>query len=130
MTQLSMNAEFEAAATAWLTKHGLTVDPNGQFAQVAGGSAFASPIGMDRLVRKEDSLGAIREVPPPTDHIGLTLFPLYEVASDDVIFDYIKGALVDGLTPARAEDAESELSQTDDLTYGSGRASIIDWAEK
>lgn len=89
------------------------------------------PTGVDRLVRKEVSLGAIRERPIPEQHIGLTqIAPLLDVETDDVIFDYIKNGLQDGLSPARAEDAEAELSQKDDLLYGSGRASIIDWSLK
>lgn len=95
-----------------------------------GGSYFASAIGLDRLVRKEVSLGAIREMPVPEDHIGLTIAPFLPVESDDVIFEYLKGGLQDGLGPARAEDAEAELSQKDELVYGSGRAAIIDWALK
>jgi hypothetical protein len=83
----------------------------------------------DRLVRKEVALGTIREIQPPLTHIGLQLFPWMEVASDDVIFDYAKG-LTDGLAPARAEDAESELAQKDLLFGGTGRASVIDWAHK
>lgn len=85
---------------------------------------------LDRLVRKEVSLGAIREIEPPQDHIGLQVAPFLDVGSDDVIFDYIRGGLQSGLAPARAEDAESELAQKDDVVYGSGRASIIDWALK
>lgn len=96
-----------------------------------GSSNFASPIGLDRLVRKEVSLGAIRERPLPKDHIGLTqISPFLEVASDDVIFDYLKDGLSEGLAPARAEDAEAELAQKDDLYYGQGRASVIDWSLK
>jgi len=34
------------------------------------------------------------------------------------------------MAPARAEDAESELAQKDDLIGGQGRASILDWAVK
>lgn len=84
----------------------------------------------DRLVRKEVALGTIRDKEPPQEHIGLRLFaPFMEVASDEVIFDYAKG-LTDGLAPARAEDAESELAQKDLLYGGTGRASIIDWAQK
>jgi hypothetical protein len=87
--------------------------------------------GLDRLVRKEVSLGAIREMQPPQDHIGLQLIaPWLDVATDDVIFEYIKGGLQDGLAPARAEDAEAELAQKDDLYYGSGRAALIDWSLK
>ncbi len=98
----------------------------------AGGTShFASPVGLDRLVRKEVSLGAIRERQFPEDHIGVTrIAPFLSVDSDDVIFDYIKGGLQDGLAPARAEDAEAELAQKDELTYGSGRAAIIDWSLK
>lgn len=93
-------------------------------------SHFASPIGLDRLVRKEVALGSIREMPPPMGHIGLQIAPFKSVESDDVIFDYIKGGLQDGLAPARAEDAEAELAQKDDLTYGQGRAAIVDWSLK
>lgn len=94
-------------------------------------SQFASPVGLDRLVRKEVALGAVREIQPPQDHIGLAqIAPFLDVESDDVIFDYIKGGLQDGLSPARAEDAEAELSQKDDLTYTQGRAAIVDWSLK
>lgn len=103
----------------------------GSAATGAGGSHFASPIGLDRLVRKEVALGAIRERTWPEDHVGLAeIAPFLPVETDDVIFEYLKGGLQDGLGPARAEDAEAELSQKDDLVYGSGRAAIIDWALK
>ena len=85
---------------------------------------------LDRLVRKEVSLGAIREKQPPQNHIGLQLAPWLDVATDDVIFEYIKGGLQDGLAPARAEDAEAELAQKDELLYGQGRAAVIDWSLK
>lgn len=101
--------------------------------QAAGGDLSqlvnASPIGQDRLVRKEVSLGAIREIDPPMEHIGDSIAPWKEVAADDVIFDYLT-VETDGLAPARAEDAESELAQKDDLLNGQGRASVIDWAQK
>ena len=85
---------------------------------------------LDRLVRKETALGVIRELVPPTEHIGLRLIaPFMPVESDEVIFDYAKG-LTDGLAPARAEDAESELAQKDDFFVGQGRASVIDWSLK
>jgi hypothetical protein len=83
----------------------------------------------DRLIRKEVALGTIRELEPPTDHIGEQIAPMMEVASDDVIFDYARG-LTDGLAPARAEDAEAELAQKDLMLGGTGRASVIDWAIK
>ena len=85
---------------------------------------------LDRLVRKEVSLGAIREKQPPQGHIGLEIAPWLDVATDDVIFEYIRGGLQDGLAPARAEDAEAELAQKDDLAYGQGRAAVIDWSLK
>jgi len=85
---------------------------------------------IDRLVRKEVALGAIREMQPPEQYIGLQIAPFLDVASDDVIFDYIKGGLQDGLAPARAEDAEAELAQKDQLLYGAGRAALIDWSLK
>ena len=96
----------------------------------SGTSAFASPIGMDRLIRKEVSLGVIREIAPPKDHIGLSIAPMMEVGSDDVVFDYVKPNYQDTFAPARAEDAEAELAQKDDISSVSGRASIIDWALK
>jgi hypothetical protein len=89
----------------------------------------ATPLGRDRLIRQEVSLGIIREMVPPQTHIGLQLFPFLEVPTDDVIFSYLKGD-VDGLAPARAEDAESELAQKDDMFVGEGRASLIDWSLK
>ena len=89
----------------------------------------ASTIGQDRLVRKETSLGVIREIPPPADHIGDSLAPWLPVETDDVIFDYLT-VQTDGLAPARAEDAESELAQKDQTMAGQGRASVIDWSLK
>ena len=87
-------------------------------------------IAQDRLVRKETSLGTLREAEPPQDHIGLRLIAPFEgVEDDEVIFDYMK-PLTSGLAPARAEDAESELAQKDEIFGGTGRASIIDWAIK
>lgn len=85
---------------------------------------------LDRLVRQETALGVVREIVPPQNHIGLAqIAPWLDVATDDVIFDYAKG-LTDGLAPARAEDAESELAQKDDTFVGQGRASVIDWSLK
>jgi hypothetical protein len=84
----------------------------------------------DRLIRKEVALGTLRALEPPQNHIGLRMLaPFEEVGSDDVIFDYAQG-LSDGLAPARAEDAESELAQKDVTSLGTGRASIIDWSLK
>lgn len=96
----------------------------------SGKSSYAaSLIGQDRLIRKEVSLGVVREIVPPEQHIGLQIAPFMNVPYDDVIFDYAKG-LADGMAPARAEDAESDLAQKDDSVLGQGRASVIDWAIK
>jgi len=89
----------------------------------------ASALGQDRLVRKETSLGIIREIPPPTNHIGDSIAPWLPVATDDVIFDYLS-VQTDGLAPARAEDAEAELAQKDETIAGQGRASVLDWSLK
>lgn len=94
-----------------------------------GGGQHASPIGLDRIVRREVMLGIVREIVPPQEHLGLQMFPWLEVASDDVIFGYAQGT-ADGLIPARAEDAEAELAQKDDTFLTEGRASVIDWAVK
>lgn len=85
-------------------------------------------LSQDRIIRKEVALGVVREIPPPLTHIGLSLAPFMSVESDDVIFSYVTPD-VDGLAPARAEDAESEMATKDD-TVGTGRASIVDWAIK
>ncbi len=94
-----------------------------------GPSHHASPIGRDRLVRQETALGVVREIVPPESHIALQLFPFMDVPTDDVLFEYARG-ITDGLAPARAEDAESELAQKDDIFGGEARASVIDWAVK
>lgn len=108
--------------------------PEGMAGSAAGTmrrASFASPVGLDRLIRKEVALGSIRERPVPQGHIGLAqIAPFLNVASDDVIFDYLKDGLQEGLAPARAEDAEAELAQKDDLYFGQGRASVIDWSLK
>ena len=94
-----------------------------------GPSQYASAIGQDRIVRKEVSLGIIRDRTPPQDHIGLTIAPFLDVATDDVVFSYL-GGLADGLAPARSEQAEAELAQKDENASGQGRASVIDWSLK
>ena len=80
------------------------------------------------LVRKEVALGVVRGFEPPNGFLYPTLTPWVTVQSDDVIFKYI-APQVSTLAPARAEDAESEMLERDDLV-GLGRASIIDWAVK
>lgn len=94
-----------------------------------GALNHASPIGLDRIIRREVMLGIVREIVPPMGHIGTSLCPWLEVDSDDVIFGYAQGQ-ADGLIPARAEDAEAELAQKDDTFLTEGRASVIDWAVK
>jgi hypothetical protein len=92
--------------------------------------AATNILAQDRLVRKEESLGTIRDTPPPLDHIGLGIVPFLPVETDEVVFDYVQNGLQDVLAPARAEDAESRLMQFDEFLNGSGRASVIDWAFK
>lgn len=109
--------------------------PNGSGLGLAGPTSQVSnhiapaQLGQDLLVRQEVSLGVIRELVPPSGQIGLTLVPFLEVPTDEVIFQYARG-LSDGLAPARSEDAESELAQKDDVSFGQGRASLIDWSLK
>lgn len=93
----------------------------------APGQYGAQPL--DKLIRKEVALGVIKEIVKPEDHLGLSLFPFYEVPSDDYIFSYVKG-LTTGLAPAIAESAESELAQKDSGLANQGRASLIDWRLK
>ena len=85
-------------------------------------------LDQDRLVRKEVALGQVREIPKNRNYIQELLAPTQAVQSDDVIFSYVAPD-TEGLAPARAEDAESEMATKDD-TAGYGRASIIDWAIK
>ena len=114
---------------------GATASPSqaAQFGAMAssGGSNFAAgAIPTDRLIRAEVALGIVREIVPPSEHIGLSqIAPFFDVATDDVIFGYMNGSTT-GLAPARSEDAESELFQQDDGFAGEGRASTIDWAIK
>lgn len=114
---------------------GATASPSqaAQFGAMAssGESNFAAgAIPTDRLIRAEVALGIVREIVPPSEHIGLSqIAPFYNVATDDVIFAYMNGSTT-GLAPARSEDAESELFQQDDGFAGEGRASTIDWAIK
>jgi len=113
----------------------MTAGLAGSASGLAGGGApapshHAGTIPQDRLIRKEVALGVIREIIPPETHIGLaTIAPLLSVPTDDVIFQYAQG-ITDGLSPARAEDAESETYQRDDTFLTEGRASVIDWAIK
>lgn len=102
---------------------------NSLFSKATQSFLNATAIGQDRIIRKEVSLGQIREIEPPQGHIGLQFAPFLDVAADDVIFQYITGE-TDGLAPARAEDAESELAQKDEAVLGEGRASVIDWSLK
>jgi hypothetical protein len=84
----------------------------------------------DRLVARETHLGVVRQILPPTDHIGLSIAPLHPVESDDVVFDYVTSFDQDNMAPARAEDAESEIAERDMAFGGQGRASVLDWAIK
>ena len=46
------------------------------------------------------------------------------------MFEYIQSGLQDVLAPARAEDAEAKLMQSDEFLNSVGRANVIDWAFK
>lgn len=84
-----------------------------------------------RIIKKVTSLGTIREKPLPNEHIGISqIAPFLSVPTDDVIFNYIRETAQDTLAPARAQDAESRLRQSDSFLYGDGKASLIDWAHK
>lgn len=85
---------------------------------------------LERLIRKETSLGLIREPVTREDFIGNTIAPMMDVPTDDVTFDYLEDTGATGLAPGRAEDAESKLFQRDDYLAGSGSASVFDWALK
>lgn len=91
---------------------------------------MTQPAPFDRLVAKETALGTLREMPVPKGHMGLSIAPFKDVESDDVIFDFLEDSLTEGLAPARAQDAESELAQKDDFALTSGRARVIDWSLK
>lgn len=88
------------------------------------------PTALERLIRKETSLGLIREQETREDFIGNTIAPMKDVDSDEVTFAYLEDTGATGLAPARADDAESKLYQRDDFRAGEGRASVIDWALK
>jgi len=90
---------------------------------------FALPLPQDRIIAEETNVGMIRALEPPEQQIGLQIAPFMDVPTDDVVFDYAKGAGT-GLAPARAEDAESKLWQVDEFAPGQGRASLLDWALK
>lgn len=85
---------------------------------------------LERLIRKETSLGLIREQEIREDFIGNTIAPMMDVDTDEVTFGYLEDTGATGLAPARADDAESKLYQRDDFLAGEGRASVIDWALK
>lgn len=97
---------------------------------VGGRSDHGYPLDYDRVVRKETSLGFIRQLAPPENHLWPTLIPMMDVPTDDFVFDYVEPDITAGLASARAQDAESELVQHDFWAGGQGRASIMDWANK
>ncbi|WKW85473.1 major capsid protein [Rhodococcus phage Reynauld] len=90
---------------------------------------FAAGLPQHLLIAQEVNIGVVRELVPPQEHIGLSIAPWLDVAADDVVFDYLRDSTT-GMTPARAQDAESTLWADTEFYGGQGRASIIDWAEK
>lgn len=93
------------------------------------GANYAQQMPQNMIVAQEVNLGLVRELVPPQGHIGLSIAPWLNVATDDVVFDYVRDSS-SGLAPARAEDAESQLWSDDEFYSGRGRASVIDWALK
>lgn len=90
---------------------------------------YAAEVDAHRVLAQEVHIGTINELVPPDDHIGLSIAPWLDVATDDVVFDYLKGAGT-GMAPARSSEAEAELWTEEEFFTGQGRASIIDWSEK
>jgi len=82
----------------------------------------------DQLVRKEVAVGVARDLPLDRNYIWNRFAPMMTVGADDITFQVAKPQN-EGMVPARAEDAESELAQKDDY-FSTGRASIVDWAVK
>ena len=77
---------------------------------------MAVDLDQNRLVAKEVELGIVRSYVENPDFIGLRLLaPFRSVESDDVIFSYMIED-VDGLAPARAEDAEAEMAMKDEAS--------------
>lgn len=105
--------------------------PTDNMEQLAGSAAsqssFAASVPQELLIRQEQNLGIVREMVPPQEHIGLKLLaPWLEVATDDVVMDYTRGA-ASGLAPAVAQDSESETYQNTSDYSGQIRASVMDW---
>jgi hypothetical protein len=89
------------------------------------------PTDIERLIDKSVALGEIRDVPPINEaFIGDSIAPMMAVESDDVVFTIVNDTKATGMAPARAEDAEAEMYQSDVYTGGRGEASLIDWALK
>lgn len=124
---MAYNGEGLGASTGSMSQN--FSGPPGMFDKALGGNSFAAGASLDQLVRQEQHLGYIRELTPPEEHIGLQFAPFMDVATDDVVIDYINST-GSGLAPAVAQDAESDLFQdTEDIT-GQMRASLIDWRLK
>lgn len=90
---------------------------------------FAAQVDANRVLAQEVHVGVINELLPPDDHIGLSYAPWLNVATDDIVFDYLRSAGT-GMAPARSSEAEAELWSEEEFFTGQGRASIIDWSEK
>lgn len=94
-----------------------------------GVTQYAAMQPQHLLLAQEVNLGIVRELVPPTEHIGLSIAPWHDVAADDVVLDHVFGS-TSGLAPARAQDAESTLWTDTEFYGGQSRAAIMDWAEK
>lgn len=101
-----LDAGFDSAGAGKIDG-GFTQDfrgPNGMFAKMFAApngaqGHFAAAAPLDQLVRQEEHLGFIRELTPPEAHIGLSIAPMLEVDTDDVVIDFINST-GGGMAPA------------------------------
>lgn len=92
---------------------------------------FSGPLSQSRLIRQETALGTIRELVPADELIGIRDFAPYKnINTDDFVLQLANGEGQALMAPARADDAEAELFQTDDFVPGEFRGRTIDWAIK
>jgi len=91
----------------------------------------AGPLSQSRLVRQETALGTVRELVPADELIGIREFaPMLDIPTDDFVIQLANGEGQALMAPARADDAEAELFQTDDFVPGEFRGRTVDWAIK
>jgi hypothetical protein len=89
-----------------------------------------APLPQDRLLRTEVALGTVRQLVPLEGMWGLNFAPIKEIDSDNFVIYQAVGDAQTGMAPARADDAEAELFQQDEVRPGEGRGRTVDWALK